>query len=300
MYRLAQQLSAGAPTEYDAVQRIERHLRTTYKYAEDVPRRAYPLAAFLGRDRKGYCQQFSGAMALMLRMVGIPARVAAGFSPGSHNPYSGEYRVRDLDAHSWVEAYFPGIGWVTFDPTPAAAPAQRQLGTNTPARSDGQAGSISQRDQLGPLARTRRAPTRSTVQDGGVSFWTVAGLGLLGLALAGAAAWLLLARRRRGAPTERLVDAQLREVERALRRLGWRVPGGTTLLALERRLAKAAGPAPARYLGRLRAHRYAGSAEGPPGRQDRRAFRRALTAKRGLRARLLGLFAIPPGGPRVR
>ena len=61
----------------------------------------------------------------MLRMSGIPARVASGFSPGSLNRDTGEYRVRDLDAHSWVEVYFAGIGWVTFDPTPPAAPADR-------------------------------------------------------------------------------------------------------------------------------------------------------------------------------
>ena len=121
---------------------------------------------------------------------------------------------------------------------------------------------------------------------------------LLVLALAGAALALLVARRRWSAPAERLAEAQLLEVERALRRLGWRVPGGTTLLALEQRLARAAGPAPARYLARLRAHRYAASAQGLPGTQERRGFRRALTARRGPRARLLGLLAIPPGGPR--
>jgi transglutaminase-like putative cysteine protease len=300
MYRLAQRLTAGAGTQYDAVQRIERHLRSSYSYSENVPRHAYPLAAFLARDRKGYCQQFSGAMALMLRMVGIPARVSAGFSPGSHNPYTGEYRVRDLDAHSWVEAYFPGIGWVTFDPTPAAAPAQRGPDANSPGPSSDQAGSITQRDKLGPLARTPSTPVSPRAEGGGLGFWPVAGISLLGLAAAGAALYLVLARRRRGAPAERVADAQLREVERALKRLGWRVPGGTTLLALERRLAKAAGPVPARYLARLRAHRYAAAGERLPGRQDRRAFRRALTAKRGLRARLLGLFAIPPGGPRLR
>jgi transglutaminase-like putative cysteine protease len=300
MYRLAQRIRAGSTSEYDVVQRIQRYLRTTFTYDEKVPRHAYPLAAFLSKDRRGYCQQFSGAMALMLRMVGVPARVAAGFSPGSHNPYSGEYRVRDLDAHSWVEAYFPGIGWVTFDPTPAAAPAQRQLGTNQPAASGDQAGSITQRDRLSPLAPTGKTPAPATHEDGGLGFWPIAGLVLLGLCAAGATALALLGRRRRRAPVERLAEAQLREVERALRRLGWRVPGGSTLMALEARLARAAGPAPAGYLARLRAHRYARTADGLPDGRDRRAFRRALTAGKGLRARLLGLTAIPPGGPRLR
>ena len=93
--------------------------RDGFTYSERPPDHEYPLEAFLFEDKIGYCQQFSGAMALMLRMSGIPARVVSGFSPGSLNRDSGEYRVRDLDAHSWVEVYFNDIGWVTFDPTPA-------------------------------------------------------------------------------------------------------------------------------------------------------------------------------------
>ena len=87
-------------------------------------------------------------MALMLRMSGIPARVVSGFSPGSFNRDTGEYRVRDLDAHSWVEVYFPDIGWVTFDPTPAAAPADRA----------GQGPSARSATARSPAPRTRWAP----------------------------------------------------------------------------------------------------------------------------------------------
>src|SRR5204862_3418675 len=89
-------------------------------------RSSAPLADFLLRERVGYCQQFSGAMALLLRMGGVPARVAAGFSPGSLDRDRREYVVRDMDAHSWVEVFFPGIGWVTRDPTPGDAPARSQ------------------------------------------------------------------------------------------------------------------------------------------------------------------------------
>src|SRR3954468_4528229 len=126
MYRIATRVVAGAASQYEAVHTIERYLDRNYTYSEKPRPAQYPLNAFMFRDQYGYCQQFSGAMALMLRMAGIPSRVAAGFAPGSFNRDSGEYRVRDLDAHSWVEVYFNGIGWVTFDPTPAAAPAEAQ------------------------------------------------------------------------------------------------------------------------------------------------------------------------------
>ena len=65
-------------------------------------------------------------MALLLRMAGIPARVVTGFSTGATDTKTGEYVVRDFDAHSWVEAYYPGWGWLTFDPTPADSPARSQ------------------------------------------------------------------------------------------------------------------------------------------------------------------------------
>src|SRR5205085_1943084 len=114
------------PTAYDVVKNVQRYLEKGFTYDERPPLRALPLDAFLFRDRIGYCQQFSGAMALLLRMNGIPARVAAGFAPGTPDANTKEYRVRDLDAHSWVEVWFDGIGWVPFDPTPSLSPASAQ------------------------------------------------------------------------------------------------------------------------------------------------------------------------------
>ena len=145
-YELAREHHRRVPNGYDAVKAVEGHLQRNYVYSERVPSADLPLEDFLFRERAGYCQQFSGAMALMLRMVGIPARVVAGFSPGSYNRDTGEYRVRDLDAHSWVEVYFTGIGWVPFDPTPTAAPAESQssgLAATSAARAD--AGEVRQR-----------------------------------------------------------------------------------------------------------------------------------------------------------
>ena len=108
MYEQALELTRDQPTAYDAVKSVELWLQDNFTYSERVPTHPIPLMGFLEEDKRGYCQQFSGTMALMLRMSGIPARVAAGFSPGSYNKDTREYRVRDLDAHSWVEVWFTG------------------------------------------------------------------------------------------------------------------------------------------------------------------------------------------------
>ena len=126
--------------------RIQQYLKTNYRYSESPPLSHFPLDAFLFDDGSGYCQQFSGAMALLLRMNGIPARVAAGFSSGTRDG-ANTFKLSDADAHSWVEVWFTGIGWVPFDPTPAAAPAvpgneeiqpTSQLGTEGAAASSGE------------------------------------------------------------------------------------------------------------------------------------------------------------------
>ncbi|MEX2025229.1 MAG: transglutaminase-like domain-containing protein, partial [Thermoleophilaceae bacterium] len=261
-YALAQRLTAGAAAPYEAVQSIERHLRDNYRYRELVPDRRYPLEAFLFKDGRGYCQQFSGAMTLMLRMVGIPARVAAGFSPGAYDRDERAYRVRDLDAHSWVEVYFAGIGWVPFDPTPTAAPATSQTGGELGAigaaagelrledddspRPDAPADEpIAEepepRDGPGVAAGGGGGPRGSVVSAGAV----VAGALLAALlATAIAAVATRCVRRSRLAPAD-LADAQLAELRRALTRLGWELAESTTLAGLERRLGAAVGPSAA-------------------------------------------------------
>jgi hypothetical protein len=107
-------------------------------------------------------------------------------------------------------------------------------------------------------------------------------------------------RDRRSLPPERIAELQLAELRRALVRVGWSVPGGVTLLALERRLRRAAGPASAGYAAGLRAHRYDPAAPRPPALRDRRALRRELGSAGGLGQRLRALLAIPPGGPHPR
>jgi hypothetical protein len=295
MYRIASRLTANAPTMYDAVDRIQRYLDRNFTYSEKPRAARYPLNAFLFRDKFGYCQQFSGAMALMLRMAGIPARVAGGFAPGSLNRDTGEYRVRDLDAHSWVEVYFNGIGWVTFDPTPAAAPAETQSADLKPIGATGGPVNGTRSGVAPPDPKSGAGGSTAGGSDSGLSAWLLLPLVLL----AGAAAfvWRLALRARRMGPGE-LAEAQLAELRRALAWLSWDLPAGTTLLGLERRLGRVAGPAAARYAARLRAHRYDPRSPSAPSLGERRALRRDLTARSGLRGRLLGLIAIPPGGPR--
>ncbi len=118
---LAEELSAGTTNTYDAVTKMNEHLKTTYAYDLSIPPQEQRMDAveyFLFEEQRGYCEQFSSSLAVMLRSQGIPARVATGYVSGEYNPFTGLYEVRASDAHAWVEVYFPGYGWSTFDPTP--------------------------------------------------------------------------------------------------------------------------------------------------------------------------------------
>ena len=95
----------------DRARRIEEHLRgKDYSYTLDLPKQtpADPVAYFLFDRRRGHCEYFASSMALMLRTIGIPSRLATGFQSGTFNPLTGWYLVRGTDAHAWVEALFPG------------------------------------------------------------------------------------------------------------------------------------------------------------------------------------------------
>ena len=295
MYRRSVSLVRGSRTTYDAVQRIYRYLHDDprFRYVERVPTHPFPLAAFVGDDPRGYCQQFSGAMALMLRFVGIPARVAAGFSPGSYNRDTREFRVRDLDAHSWVEVYFPGIGWVPFDPTPPLAPAGSQADSAAPSGSRGSAEDVSAAESAsGDNPAAGRPDVGSGSGDGRIGLWALP-VGIAAIALLGAVALLarsfVVARRAR-----RTEDAELHELRSALDRMGWRLPPGATLQTLESRLERVHGPTAAAYPRKLRRRRFAPAGGSRPTRADRRALRRALTAGGGMIRRLKGLWALPP------
>jgi transglutaminase-like putative cysteine protease len=292
MYRLALRLAAKSGNAYDMAINVQKYLNTSnFAYDEHPPVRKYPLESFLFKDKIGYCQQFSGAMAMMLRMVGIPARVATGFAPGVAQPNApGVYRVRDFDAHSWVEVYFNDIGWVTFDPTPAASPASSQIDDSTPKTS----GDPRRPPTIGgPQFNVRKADTTgvATTASGGssISWWLVTVLVVVALALV-ALAWRIrrtAIRRSRMSPDERALE----DLRSALARLGNPVKGDLTLMGAERTLQRRAGPDAAAYARHLREYRYGAAGSKPPDAHDRRALRRALAHTIG---RFRALRAVPP------
>jgi transglutaminase-like putative cysteine protease len=123
LYDKAEEIAGGAKSPYAAAVALESWFRNSPAFLYDPhpprpPGNVPPLVDFVTRTHSGYCQHFAGAMALMLRYLGVPARVAAGFSSGQFDRTNEQWVVTDHDAHEWVEAWFDGWGWVPFDPTP--------------------------------------------------------------------------------------------------------------------------------------------------------------------------------------
>ena len=117
---------AGAVTPYDKARAIESWLRQNITYDESIPqppRGQDPVDWVLFDYQRGYCNYYASAMVLMLRAQGIPARMGAGFAQGEYDGTS--YVVREREAHTWVEVYFPGYGWIEFEPTAAESPIPR-------------------------------------------------------------------------------------------------------------------------------------------------------------------------------
>ena len=211
MWERARLLRADARTPYGAVLAIETWLRETggftYDESPPTPAGAPPLAHFVADGKRGYCQHFAGAMALMLRMLGVPARVAAGFTSGTYE--DGGWTVTDHNAHAWVEVWFPGYGWLPFDPTPgrgslAASYSASSTTFNAGDAADGFVGEGSRGVTGGGLAQLElleqkerlaaEAEARRLARDGSRSpLWL---LGLLAAAAVGGIGTVKLVRRR--------------------------------------------------------------------------------------------------------
>jgi transglutaminase-like putative cysteine protease len=287
IYALSQRLRTGTASPYGYVRAVLRYLAHGYRYIQDPPVDRLPVVSFLLRDRAGYCQQFAGAMALLLRMGGIPARVAAGFATGAFDSVRRDYIVGDFDAHAWVEAWFNGYGWVTFDPTPAADPALAGRESIQPAFAD-----VASHQQKQPVARhvVHRAGVGSAratrTRAGGGEAWALLVTLVASLLLLAAITVFWFSRRGPVTPAELLV-----ELERAYARCGRPLPSGTTLATLEIRLADS--PQAAAYVRSLRVARYGSGADVRPP-VGRWAVRRRLRDGLGPMGWLRSFAALPP------
>lgn len=128
---LALEITRGAETPYDEAAAITDYLRQEIGYVERIqapPPDTDLMEWFLFDTKQGFCNYYATAEVLMLRAVGVPARLAVGYAEGEPNDDRTVYNVLQKDAHAWVEAYFPGIGWVAFEPTVSQSPIIRPEG----------------------------------------------------------------------------------------------------------------------------------------------------------------------------
>ncbi len=268
---LARDLAAGASDPYDVVRNLQRGLLQGYTYTLDVNDRgvADPLARFLLDGAPGHCEYFATSLAVMARLQGIPSRVVAGFLQGEYSKLHRTYLVRQSDAHVWVEIYFPGHGWVGFDPTPPAPLLQasvltrlRRFMEQAEIAWDTWIVGLDLNDQASILGTVRdfasSALSRVTAALGATLrsahsmrrvAWVTLGLMVLALALAAMRRYLPLLRHRlrlwrprRVHPGEadRLLD-MYRRFLRALERHGIRRPPHLTPLEFARQAGKPSG-----------------------------------------------------------
>jgi hypothetical protein len=201
---LARGVTANAPTNYDKVRALEAWMSTHTRYSLDVPHLppgADTVDQFLFVDRVGFCEQIGTSLVVMLRSLGIPARLAVGFVPGERNPFTGLFEVRASDAHSWAEVWFPGVGWQAFDPT-AKVPLAGDAGVR--AAGSGLLPYLSRH-----LPRPSAAALEAAVALGSTVLVLVVGVRLV--------AWR---RRRRARPRRSWADVHLARLERVGARLG--------------------------------------------------------------------------------
>jgi protein-glutamine gamma-glutamyltransferase len=169
---LAATVTADAPSLYAKVQALENWLASNTTYSIDIP----PLApgadaveTFLFDQRVGFCEQIASSLVMMLRSLGVPARLGVGYASGTRNPFTGLYEVKASDAHAWTEVYFPGVGWLTFDPT-----------ASVPFADDGEVPLA--RDGLSTFLAARLGPLMHTFGQIGIAIGSLAAVAALILA----------------------------------------------------------------------------------------------------------------------
>lgn len=141
---LAQQIAAHAPTMYDKVTALETYLRANYTYDVSIagpPSGVEAASWFLFQSKRGFCNYFASAMTLLARELGIPARVAAGYTNGKFDGKKNEWDISGTDAHAWTQVYFAGYGWINFEPSAPfstfARPQKSSSSSTAPLGSNG-------------------------------------------------------------------------------------------------------------------------------------------------------------------
>jgi transglutaminase-like putative cysteine protease len=302
VWQTARRLASGTSSPYAVTLAVERWLRSRggFRYEEQPAqsRALPPLVDFVTRTRAGYCQHFAGAMALLLRFLGIPARVAVGFTSGDWK--DGAWTVTDHDAHAWVEAWFEGHGWLAFDPTPGRGTLS---GTYTIASDSADAVAALRAGRFdlpvdgGPGGPVAPVPLDLGGEEGNP--WPVAGALLALLAAAFSVGLVKLLRRRARYLTRdprRVAAATRSELVDFLRDQRLDVARTSTLTELSDVLERQAGISARAYVDAAGRARY-----GPPGgaaaaaREARRELRRLLQLVRERltpRRRLRGWLAL--------
>jgi len=128
IFQLAADITTRGKSTIEKASLVESYLKKNYKYTLNLTWAPgpQPVTTFLFQSKSGHCEYFASAMAILLRAAGIPTRLVNGFLMGEYNPVGQDYIVRESDAHTWIEVYVPGRGWVEFDPTPPD-PNQKEL-----------------------------------------------------------------------------------------------------------------------------------------------------------------------------
>ena len=318
LYRLNASIVGDSTDPYRITLAVESYLRTKYAYSLTPPQPAAisAYAAFLFKTKTGYCQHFAGAMATLLRFNGIPARVAVGFTTGK-TVADGTYVVTRNDAHAWVEAYFPDVGWVPFDPTPGhALPVSGHAATSGPNAAiagqnlPGDSLTATPAAAAGPRNHDRNPASANgggavVAAPTGGSGWAPL-IAALTLVLVGWPVGRALLRRRglhRGTPEERL-GASLALVYASLRDHGVDVPRSQTLdetaRYLRERLSVDAGDLPARIQAVLYGGRPATAQDLADLADLRRRLRRRLRVREGRIEALLALYGLRAPVPERR
>ena len=290
LYDVAERVTRGAGTPYETVLALESWFRQRggFRYDESPPRVARsPLVAFVTRTKAGYCQHFSGAMAAMLRMLGVPARVAVGFTSGEKRA-DDTWLVTDHEAHAWVEVWFAGHGWIPFDPTPGRGTFG---GNYTFASDSNEAVAALRRGELENRNRGTRpvrevdagdlpGTTPSSVDDRAPSIVAIA-LVLAALWIVGVGLGKTVVRRARylSRDPRRVASASRRELEGFLRDQGAEIPENAGLATLQQAVHRELG-----LDGRPFAAAAARARFGPPASIEQGAQAARVEVRRLLRA----------------